>query len=241
MQLLISVKNVDEALLAMHAGADLIDLKDPSVGALTALDLAESAKVMRAIDARAHVSGTVGEVHASLEDLLRDIQARVDLGLYAIKICVSQLFVAPDFIGEMRRFSNSGIRLIAIFFADSDVDLTLLSSLQQAGFYGAMLDTQNKAIALPDLLANNVLQNFVQSCAQHTLKSGLAGALKPQHVEFLQELNPTFIGFRGGVCENFMRQSTLAHSKVSQIKTMLRKHNNLVENARKIEPLALHS
>jgi len=38
-ELLISVTNVDEAFMAMELGADIIDLKDPSMGALGALPI----------------------------------------------------------------------------------------------------------------------------------------------------------------------------------------------------------
>ena len=241
MQLLISVKNVDEALLAMDASADLIDLKDPSIGALTALDLTISEEIVRAINGRAHVSGTVGEVHASLDDLLRDIQARVDLGLYAIKMCVTPLFTEANFVREMRRFTASGVKLIAVFFADSAVDLTLLSSLQQAGFYGAMLDMQNKQFSLLEAQTAALLKKFIHDCAQYQLVSGLAGSLKPQHVEFLLELNSTFIGFRGGVCENFDRKSTISTLKIEQIKKMLLKHNKTGAKALKSLVLALHN
>ncbi len=40
MRLLVSVRSVDEARLAAAAGADFIDLKEPSAGALGALPLA---------------------------------------------------------------------------------------------------------------------------------------------------------------------------------------------------------
>ena len=42
-QLLISVKNVKETLIALDAGVDIIDLKDPDNGALGALDVDTSA------------------------------------------------------------------------------------------------------------------------------------------------------------------------------------------------------
>ncbi|MFM9834559.1 MAG: (5-formylfuran-3-yl)methyl phosphate synthase, partial [Methylophilaceae bacterium] len=56
MQLLISVKNSEEALIALHAGADVIDLKDPNIGALGALDLETTAQILKVLDGRATVS-----------------------------------------------------------------------------------------------------------------------------------------------------------------------------------------
>ena len=241
MQLLISVKNVEEALLAMQTGADFIDLKDPSVGALTALNMAESETIVRAINGRARVSGTVGEAHDSVQNLAIDIQARVDLDFYAIKICVTPLFAETDFISEMRKFTTNGVRLIAIFFADSELNLGLLAILKQAEFYGAMLDTQKKQLSLLDLQPQQALKKFVMLCEQNNLVSGLAGALRPQHVDILSEMKPTFIGFRGGVCDNFVRQSSLSPVKIVEVKNMLLKHNKFSIKAQKSMSLALHS
>ncbi len=241
MQLLISVKNSEEALVALHAGADIIDLKDPNVGALGALNLIDSEKSVRAINGLALVSATVGEGHAALADLLCDIKKRVELGVDIVKIGVSALFFADDFVAEMLKLTQTNIKIVAVFFADAELNLDLLAKLQQAGFYGAMLDTQNKAVSLTNLLLNNHLQHFVQSCAQYALKSGLAGSLKPQDIEFIQRLNPTFIGFRGGVCENDMRQSALSANKITEAKNVLHKHNKTRAKAQESLTLSLHS
>ena len=65
MKLLVSVRSVEEALLVAGAGADFIDLKEPSAGALGGLPLA----TIRAIVAALHrgagalpVSATIGDV-----------------------------------------------------------------------------------------------------------------------------------------------------------------------------------
>ena len=49
MRLLISVKNVEEALIALTIGVDVIDLKDPNVGALGALNLTDTQQILQAI------------------------------------------------------------------------------------------------------------------------------------------------------------------------------------------------
>ena len=54
-QLLISVKNVEETLIALEAGVDIIDLKDPENGALGALDIATSKSILQVISGAAIV------------------------------------------------------------------------------------------------------------------------------------------------------------------------------------------
>ena len=70
-QLLISIKNAQEAKLALASGVDIIDLKDPNIGALGALDLATTKVIVDLVNGRAIVSATVGEQHSSLSELKR--------------------------------------------------------------------------------------------------------------------------------------------------------------------------
>ncbi len=233
-QLLISVRNVEEALRALDAGVDIIDLKDPNVGALGALDLVSTEQIVRAIKGRvladaatSHtlVSATVGEQHVSLCALIEDINARTQLGVDIIKIGVSALFYDHRFFVEMSKLTHAGVKMVAVFFADEELDLDLLPALQETGFFGAMLDTKNKQHHLLAMQSQKTLHQFTQLCIKHHLTSGLAGSLKPQHIEILSEIDSTYIGFRGGVCENSMRNAALSKAKVEEVKNMLRIHN----------------
>lgn len=240
-QLLISVKNAEEALIALQAGADIIDLKDPNVGALGALAAEETRLIVQAIDGLALLSSTVGEQHVTLNDLVMDIEARAEMGIDIIKIAVSDLFYDEGFLLQMAKLSIANIKIVAVFFADTALDLSLLALLQKAGFYGAMLDTQNKQNNLLEVQTKRTLRIFTQLCHQYHLKSGLAGSLRPQHIELLAKYNPTYIGFRGGVCENLLRNSALTSTKVMEIKNMLHEHNKNKEKPQLILQLALHS
>ncbi len=241
MQLLISVKNVEEALLAFSANVDIIDLKDPGVGALGALDVEETGRIIAAIDGFCILSATVGEQHVRLNDLILDIEARAEMGIDLIKIAVSPLFYDENFLIEMAKLTIVGIKIVAVFFADDALDLNLLPILQKADFYGAMLDTKTKHNDLLTVQTIQVLQKFVDLCEKNHLKSGLAGSLKPQYIELLHKINPTYIGFRGGVCENSSRIEALSSGKVIEVKDMLRMHNKFDVKAQGILELSLHS
>ena len=60
--MLASVRTLDEALFALEAGADFIDLKEPSHGALGALDHAAVRVCVQAIGGRRPVSATIGDI-----------------------------------------------------------------------------------------------------------------------------------------------------------------------------------
>ncbi len=240
-QLLISVKSIDEALLALDAGADIIDLKDPNIGALGALDLHLAGHIVQVINGRRLVSATVGEDHTSLNELIGDINSYEKLGVDIIKIAVSKLFYDANFFDELSKLTNADVKIMAVFFADEMMDFTLLETLQITGCYGAMLDTKNKQYDLLTVQTKEAIHQFTQLCNKYHLKSGLAGSLKPQHIDRLVKFNSTYIGFRGGVSENSNRQSALSLSKVVEIKNMLHIHNKFNAKAQEILGLALRS
>ena len=60
--LLVSVRSAAEARIALEAGADLIDVKEPRRGALGAADPAVWKDVCRAVAGRVPVSVALGEL-----------------------------------------------------------------------------------------------------------------------------------------------------------------------------------
>lgn len=225
-RLLISVKNVEEALHAMYAGTSIIDLKDPEIGALGALPIQETKKVLAVLEGQVLTSATVGEGHGNIDALIADIKQYADIGVNVIKIAVSELFMNQEFFIEMKQLIVKGIKLVAVFFADKLVDLSLIPKMQTAGFYGAMLDTQQKWRPMVELQSKHELINFIKTCKQHHLISGLAGSVGSQHLASLIDLNPDFIGMRGGVCDAGNRTLGLSQKKVEAVNAMLLKYNS---------------
>ena len=246
-QLLISVRNADEALIALQEGAEIIDLKDPQVGALGALDIEASAQILQVIQQQQNCklqqnkvlsSATVGENHANLSALVNSIQIRANMGVNLIKVSVSEQISVLDLATEI---SNTGLKLVGVFFADQPINFDLLQNLKDAGFYGAMLDTSNKGQSLLETCTLPTLQKFTQICQNYGLKSGLAGSLKALHIEYLMESNPSYIGFRGGVCESDVRNNVIARHKIVDITKLLRQHNKFNALGPVSSNLALHS
>jgi uncharacterized protein (UPF0264 family) len=233
-QLLISVKNTEEALIALEANVDIVDLKDPNLGALGALDLETTCEIVRQVYGHSLISATVGELHASVDELAADVQLRVNAGVDIVKIAVSGLFYKADFYDTIIQFSKAGVKIVVVFFADEEIDLNLLPTLKSSGVYGAMLDTKNKQKNLLQLQDQQALKLFTQLSHQYQLKSGLAGSLQPQHIDLLAQINPTYIGFRGGVCDNSQRKTSLNRAKVHEVANMLRNGNKNRTEARLI-------
>ena len=79
-QLLVSVRNVDEAISAVEGGADIIDVKDPDRGSLGSaapeVILAVAHAVSRIYGAKPPLSLALGELQESAKRLAQECQER---------------------------------------------------------------------------------------------------------------------------------------------------------------------
>jgi uncharacterized protein (UPF0264 family) len=225
-KLLASVTNVSEALLAVDAGIDIIDLKNPAEGALGALSLSEINEIVRAIDGCKLISATIGDLPMEPELLMRATEHAAATGVDIVKIGFFGSANHSACIRALQPLAAKGVRIVAVLFADQNPDFALLAEFQIAGFYGVMLDTaQKNGNSLLDYISLNDLQRFVELACSHKLESGLAGSLRLGHVSALAALTPGYLGFRGALCANFERIAALSGNKIYELQTVLRKCN----------------
>ena len=231
-KLLISVKNVDEAQLALQAGADYIDLKDPLVGALGNLDDQVSSEIIKCIDKRVLVSATVGENHSVSTELLEAVDKKFDIGVDIVKLAISSFFEDEVFLNALKnRVVSKNIKLVAVMFADEEVNFNWISKLAQLGFYGVMLDTNNKKQNLLSSTKDKEIELFVKNCEIYGLQSGLAGSLRVEYIDRLVPFSPNYLGFRSGVCQAMQRENSMQYELVKSVKNQLYKHNKGTEKA----------
>ena len=65
--MLASVRDWEEAQIALNAHVDIIDLKQPDLGALGALDIDTIGDIVTKIDFRCPVSATIGDLPMQAE------------------------------------------------------------------------------------------------------------------------------------------------------------------------------
>ena len=216
--LLASVVSAAEAMTAVAGGADILDLKDPSKGALGALASVTIAEIVATVANRRIVSATAGDLPMEPE-IVRDAVQR--LALLNVDIVKVGLFPGGDVsacISALSQMAGRGVRLVAVMFADQQPDFALIPTLQAAGFAGAMLDTAGKQFGgLRGFLPPARLREFVQVAAESGLMSGLAGSLRLEDVESLALLEPDYLGFRGGICAAG-RESPLSLEKLRAVR-----------------------
>jgi uncharacterized protein (UPF0264 family) len=105
---------------------------------------------------------------------------------------------------------------------DETLDMHLLEPIAEAGFYGVMLDTSRKnGNHLLTHISLEKIMDFVQQARSLGLQTGLAGSLQPGHISDLSKTRPSYLGFRGALCEQSKRTSRLAPEKMRAIKSLL--------------------
>ena len=219
--MLASVTSVEEALIALDAGVDMIDLKNPSAGALGALEPALVKRIVLEIDRRRMVSATIGDLAMEPSLIVKATKMMIETGVDVVKI---GFFGQRNYIDclEALKSLSANNKLIAVLFADENPDFSLLPLIAEAGFYGVMLDTANKSNGhLLSYLSVDELLEFVTCSLALRLETGLAGSIQAGHIKALRGIKPSYLGFRGALCEHNKRVLGLDPIKVLNIKNML--------------------
>src|SRR3954468_23666355 len=224
--MLASVRSLDEALLAIESGADLIDLKEPSQGALGALDHAAVRICVRAIGGRRPVSATIGDVPSMDPQAVTEaVECMAATGVDFIKI---GFFFHPrgrDCVTALSKLARN-VRLVAVLFADAPYDAGLTEVLSSNGFSGAMLDTaQKQGKTLRHWRTMPELGSFVNRVRNLKLLSGLAGSLRSEDIAPLLTLSPDYLGFRGALCPDWDRKKGLDGKAASRIRALIPAHH----------------
>jgi (5-formylfuran-3-yl)methyl phosphate synthase len=218
--MLASVLSPAEAETAVERGADIIDCKDPSRGALGALPLAEVSRIVAAVKGRRPVS-TVVELPHDVTHAREAIEAAAATGAAFVKFALPLTPDADEIIAELAPLAARH-RLIAVLFADLGPDLGVLDRLAEAGFAGAMLDTAHKGKGrLLDAMSVGALAGFVARCRALKLTAGLAGSLESPDVPRLLVMAPDVLGFRGALCAEGERRNALGAGAVSLIRDLI--------------------
>ena len=202
MRMLVSVRDVPEALLAAQGGADFIDLKEPRRGALGGLTVATIAAIVRALRERGSnlpLSATIGDLPMSdLGAILARVDAVAACGVDYVKVGIERGAQAAAVLDAL---AGSGHAIVPVFIADRGLDFEAVAHACALRFPALMVDTADKlAGSLFDVLSDAELRRFVSVVRTSGALVGLAGALRRSQLATLRALGPDFAGFRSAVC-----------------------------------------
>lgn len=207
--------------MAFAAGADVIDCKDPSAGALGRLDLVEIARIVEGVSALAPVSATIGDTFATVEDAVRAAKEVADAGVAIVKCGFFGTPQDGELAGALGRTNLGASHLFAVLMADRIAGFSLVPHLAKAGFIGVMLDTDDKRRgSLRTVMSEDRIAAFVSLARTHGMATGLAGSLTLDDIAPLAALTPDVLGFRGALCAGG-REGHLDEERVVQVRRAL--------------------
>ncbi|MDD5214543.1 MAG: (5-formylfuran-3-yl)methyl phosphate synthase [Methylococcales bacterium] len=219
--MLASVKNVAEAKIVLQANVDIIDLKQPEFGALGALPIKLVAEIVTEINGRLPVSATVGDLPMDENLILNAVCEMAKTGVNFVKI---GFFPSENWQVCVQKLASitENTRLIAVLFADTKPDFSIISHLKTAKFAGVMLDTMDKKNgSLTDVMTCETITAFVELAKTHNLLCGLAGSLRLENIAPLLPLNADYLGFRGALCAENNRVQSLELRALQQIRNAI--------------------
>tara|TARA_R110002050_G_scaffold269917_2_gene412761 strand:- start:307339 stop:308022 length:684 start_codon:yes stop_codon:yes gene_type:complete len=216
---LASVQSLEEAEILLPALPDILDMKNPSQGALGALSVEIVSEIVTMIDGRCQTSATIGDLPMQAElikpAILNMAKSGVDyvkIGLFAdenLQYCITEL---ADTIQTL------STPVIAVIFADKPPNDEYLQLLKISGFYGVMVDTAIKnGQHLLEHWDESMLKQFVAAAKEQHLLCGLAGALRLEDILVLRSLSADYLGFRSALCRQQQRTARLQIDLAEQV------------------------
>ncbi len=220
---LASVDNLEDAIAVSEHGADIIDLKDPSQGALGGLTIKAIHDIVDHLWEKSIVSATVGDLDADVSLILEQIGNVADTGVDYVKVGMFSQEHIDKCLPTFEYHARRGVKIIAVLFADIDFDIQeTVKICKKAHLTGVMMDTAGKNAG--SLLLHreiNELANFIQTAKNHGLLTGLAGSLRAKDIETLLPINPDYIGFRTALCKDLKRTERISTESVHRIRTLI--------------------
>jgi uncharacterized protein (UPF0264 family) len=215
-QLLVSVRNAAEASVALEAGADLIDVKEPARGPLGRADDNVIRAVVQWVAGRLPVSAALGELSphplkvagvqyvkwglagwggsSAWQTLLHDLTLR-QVGSTVVPVAYADWCLA----------SAPSVEEVCSFVCRSGTTL--------------LIDTFGKAsgATLLDYLTSREIAELCNMCRARGCKIALAGSLTLAHLGALKTVGADWFAVRGAACSQGQRGAPLSAIRIREL------------------------
>ncbi len=222
--MLASVMSVKEAKIVIKNNVDIVDIKNPKQGALGALNYEAVKCIVKTVNGQVPVSATIGDIDVDDEDLLEKIMTMTSTGVDFVKVGLFANSPSENYLNVIKHAAKKGVKLVIVMFAEEKHDNETIDKLINSGVSGLMIDTRSKSEKrLTELLSEREIQSFVTTVHAHGLFCGLAGSLKYQDIPQLLSSKADYLGFRGALCRNNERISSVSTEQVKLIRQAIPK------------------
>lgn len=236
MKLLVSIVNIDEARIALKAGCDIIDIKNPDEGSLGANHPKVIKEIVKSVGKFKEISATIGDLPnlpgtASLAAYgAASLGVKyVKAGMYGVKEVEDAIKLAR-WISEAIRSLPRKVNLILCGYGDANFIgsvhpkyLNYIACKSDAD--GILIDLKSKnSKTLFDYLNYEELSCIVNEAHNAGLTVALAGGLSRDHVYILEKLGIDIMGVRRSVCtDGDWTRSKLSYTKLRDLYLLINK------------------
>jgi (5-formylfuran-3-yl)methyl phosphate synthase len=204
---LVSVRNVEEAKIALKAGVDLIDLKEPEKAAMGMVDLSVVSLIQKALTSNLSLSMACGE--------LSDVPKHLDFlptGISFYKFGLSNCKSTGNWVHNLLLLKeqvlllNESAFIVPVLYGDylkanSIKPFALLEMLLEHSFFAIMIDTWVKdGSSVLDWITVDELSQIQNKCEVNLEK--ITRVIR-------EGVKPAWFGFRGAVCKDRSRNKTI--------------------------------
>jgi len=223
-KLLVSVRSADEAGVAIEAGVDFIDVKEPSRGPLGMPHHETVAAVLEVVNGRVPVSAALGEWS---ESILTAAHWHLELPLTYVKWGLAGYTGGPGWgedLLQTRRDVPAPIEVVATAYVDwekanSVPPAEVVKFAKRFRYRAFLLDTfQKDGRTLFDHLDHGEVAELIESLQKSGILVALGGSLKPEQVKVLGNVAPDYYAVRGSVCVGGKRDGELDPLRVRKWK-----------------------
>ncbi|MDB4911019.1 MAG: uncharacterized protein JWO39_1842 [Gemmatimonadetes bacterium] len=237
MRLLVSVRNAEEARAALAGGAEIIDAKEPSLGALGAVDIDVLKEIVEAVNGMRPVSAALGD-SGDAESLASAARAAAEAGAMFVKVGFADVRDPGAVRARLARVRDGALlpsspcAVVAVAYADWDevggaAPQTVLTAAAAEGAMGVLVDTVRKdGAGLFRCLGRAALGSLVRDARARSLMVALAGRISIEDLSFAYEAGAEIVGVRGAACE-YGREGRVRESRVRELvsaRDLLRVH-----------------
>ena len=228
-RLLVSVRNAEEAAIALSAGVDLLDVKNPIRGSLGRPDntvVQEIVARCRQNDRRVSVSVALGELRECIDDapnnalLLPEGVRFAKLGLADMARHTDWQSLLRDTWTRLRCSSDASLRTVAVAYADwqpaeAPPPADVVAVAADSDCAGILIDTCSKQSGgLLDNLSVDTLGDLSAQADAAGLFLAVAGQLRVDDLPALVDVPIDVIAVRSAVCDEGNRTASIAPSRI---------------------------
>jgi (5-formylfuran-3-yl)methyl phosphate synthase len=212
MRLLVSVRSREEAQAALAGGADIIDAKEPSRGALGAVEIGVLRDIVNEVNGMRPVSAALGDSGTSAR-LAASARAAAEAGATFVKVGFADVR-DPAAVRSRLACVLEGASLpacpcavVAVAYADWDevggaAPQVVLAAAAAEGAMGVLVDTVRKdGAGVFRCLGRAALGSLVREARARSLMVALAGRISVEDLSFAYEAGAEIAGVRGAACD----------------------------------------